>query len=80
MPYPARAVFGRGAGRLVPVTVTSGTPLTITLPDGSSLRAVGLVGLAYPTSGKFIAYVEAGRMPLVFPIGTTTDSGNIVTG
>jgi hypothetical protein len=66
--------------RWLPVTVTSTNPLTVTFPDGSIHRAVGVPGLDYTATGQFIASSQDGAMPVVVPAstaptGTTGGSG-----
>jgi hypothetical protein len=68
---PSAAVQRIRGLRLVPVTVTNGSPLTVHYPDGSVNLAVGVVGLAYPTSGSYVALLEDGRIPLVLPVTST---------
>lgn len=66
--------------RLVPVKVTATSPLTITTPDGASLKGLGVVGLAYSTSGTYVAAMQEGAIPLVLPVGTTTGTDTVIDG
>jgi hypothetical protein len=54
--------------RWVPVAVTATSPLTATFPDGSSQRCLGIVGLTYATTGVYVASVQQGSIPIVFPV------------
>ena len=67
--------------RLVPVKVTATVPLTVTMPSGASVKAIGIAGLSYSAStGTYYAQVEEGAMPVVMPIGTTTGTDSVIDG
>lgn len=64
-----------------PVLVTATNPLTVTFPDGSSHRAIGLPGASYSTSaGTYVAFWEQPNMPYVVPSGTATGTDLILDG
>lgn len=66
--------------RLLPVKVATTSPLTVTLPDGATVPAIGIEGLSYPTSGKFLAIWGEGQPPIVLPSGTTASTGTVIDG
>ena len=67
--------------RWFPVTVTATNPLTVTFPDGSTQKALGIAGLSYSTStGKYVAAHQNGSIPLVFPVGTVTGTDTVIDG
>lgn len=56
--------------RLVPCTVKSVGPLTVTLADGSVVAAVSIAGLTY-SAGQVAYAIENGTAPpIVLPIGS----------
>lgn len=65
---------------LIPVTVATASPLTVTFPDGSTHSAMGVVGLSYGTSGAYAAFWPHGGTPIVFPVGTTSSTGAVIDG
>jgi len=74
-------IAGRSnAARWLPVKVTATSPLTITVPSGASLKAIGIVGLSYSTSGTYVASYEEGGIPIVFPVGTSTGADTVIDG
>jgi hypothetical protein len=64
----------------VPVKVTATSPLTVTLANGASVKAIGIVGLTYATTGTYFAIVQEGSIPVVFPTGTVTGTDSVIDG
>lgn len=78
---PAPAARPAPTARWFPVKVTGTAPLTVTFPDGSSHRGLGIVGLTYSsTAGTYIASHQDGGIPVVFPTGTTTGTDTVIDG
>jgi hypothetical protein len=62
--------MGRRSGlRLarVKITAATSTSLTVTLPDGSSIPALPVLGLTYAVNGYGTAFLAEGIVPLVLP-------------
>lgn len=57
----------RNTLRLVRVTVQTVSPLTVKLPDGATVNALAVSGLTYTVSGRGVALVAEGAIPLVLP-------------
>lgn len=54
--------------RMQRVTVAVANPLTVTLPDGSTVRAVAVTGLTYTVGGAAVILTAAeGGQLLAFP-------------
>lgn len=67
--------------RLMPVTVATVSPLTVTFPDGSTHAAMGIVGTSYTAgSGIYAAIFQQGQPPIVLPLGTTGGTDNVIDG
>lgn len=57
----------RNTLRLVRVTVQTVSPLTVKLPDGATVNALAVSGLTYTASGRGVALLAEGTIPLVLP-------------
>lgn len=57
----------RNTLRPVRITVQTVSPLTVKLPDGTTVNALAVSGLTYTASGRGVALIAEGAIPLVFP-------------
>lgn len=53
--------------RLVRVKIGAVSPLTITLPDGTTIPALAIVGLTYTAGGAAVAMIAEGIVPVALP-------------
>jgi hypothetical protein len=53
--------------RMQRVTIETTAPLTVTLRDGSTVPAVGVIGLTYTAGQPGIAFIADRSQPVVFP-------------
>lgn len=58
----------RNSLRIVRVTVSVVAPLTVKLPDGTPVTAVGLRGTTWTVGDAGAAFLAEGSIPLVIPI------------
>lgn len=50
------------------VTITTVSPLTVTLPSGATIPATAVTGLTYTAGGHGVALISERSQPLVFPV------------
>lgn len=53
--------------RIVPVKIAAVTPLTVTLPDGTTVPAVKINGPTYAAGAAAVAFIAEGIVPVVLP-------------
>lgn len=60
---------GKSSGvRLVRVTIAAAAPLTVTLPDGTTVPALPIKGLTYTANAAGLALLAEGSIPPVLPL------------
>lgn len=53
--------------RLVRVKIAAASPLTVTLPDGTTVRGLPIVGMTYTANSYGVAMIAEGIIPVVLP-------------
>lgn len=64
-----RALTGRPRNtlRTVRVKISTVAPLTVQLPDGTTVPALAVTGLTYTAAGYGVAFISEGAIPVVLP-------------
>lgn len=57
----------RSTLRIVRVTIAQASPLTVTLPDGTTVPGLAIVGLTYTVGAAGVAMTAEGTVPVVLP-------------
>lgn len=57
----------RNTLRLVRVKITATAPLTVQLPDGSTIPGLAILGMTYTAGGAAVAMLAEGIIPPVLP-------------